>query len=193
MQSDERTDAAQALVVIDMQKDFFRDPELGRCQADLTKACNTLIQRARDAGVPVFEVRTLHSADGSTWSINMREDREGIVIEGTEGAEPVDGLDTSGATQVYKTRDSAFHRTELELMLSERRITSFALCGVSTESCIALTAADAYARDIRVTFVEEGVASADPELNRQVLANLTTQYRLPLLPLRDIRFVPAES
>jgi nicotinamidase-related amidase len=185
-------DVSQALLVVDMQNDFFEHSELARCKADLVRTCNTLIERARATGVPVFEVRTLHTADRSTWSLNMLEDDAGVVIEGTHGAEPVEGLDTTGAIQVHKTRDSAFHRTELELMLDERRITSFALCGVSTESCIALTACDAYAHDIVATFVEEGVASIDPELNRQVLANLTTQYRLPLLPVRDVTFATAD-
>ena len=63
---------------------------------------------------------------------------------------------------MIKTRDSAFFRTELEDLLASRGIESIALAGVSTESCIATTAADAYARDLRVVLVDEAVASVDP-------------------------------
>ena len=58
---------ADALVLIDLQEDFFDDPELKRCRADVSDACNLLVDRARAAGAPVVVVRTVHAADRSTW------------------------------------------------------------------------------------------------------------------------------
>ena len=118
----------------------------------------------------------------------MRDDDSGMVIEGTPGAEPVRGLRTDGAYTVIKTRDSSFFRTELEDLLTARGIESVALAGVSTESCIATTAADAYARDLRVILVDEAVASVDPELNRRTQEQLEQQYRQPTLPLDQVEF-----
>jgi nicotinamidase-related amidase len=40
-------------------------------------------------------------------------------------------------------------------MLKKRGITTIALCGIATESCVAMTAADAYARDLQVILVNE--------------------------------------
>jgi nicotinamidase-related amidase len=184
---------AQALVIVDMQVDYFNDGELERCREDLVAACNVLVERASAAGAPVFEVRTEHRRDRSTWALNMREDDSGMVIEGTHGAQPVPGLRTTAAEPVIKTRDSAFHRTELEHQLSSQGISSIVLAGVSTESCIATTAADAYARDIRVTLVEHAVASVDPRLNQRTLEQLGQQYRQPTVPLDAVRFVAPEG
>ena len=180
--------AAQALLVVDMQVDYFNDSELERCRDDLVAACNTLVERAAAAGAPVFEVRTEHKPDRSTWALNMRDDDSGMVIEGTPGAEPVAGLRTDGTFTVVKTRDSAFFRTGLEDALAARGVGTIALAGVSTESCIATTAADAYARDLRVVIVDEAVASVDPELDRRTLEQLEQQYRQPAVRLDDVTF-----
>jgi nicotinamidase-related amidase len=185
--------AAQALVIVDMQVDYFNDGELERCRDDLVAACNTLVERANAAGVPVIEVRTEHTSDRSTWALNMREDDSGMVIEGTPGAEPVAGLRTDGATTVIKTRDSAFFRTGLEELLGSHGVGTIALAGVSTESCIATTAADAYARDLRVVLVDEAIASVDPELDRRTLEQLGQQYRQPTVPLDEVEFRAPEG
>ena len=178
----------QALVIVDMQVDYFNNSELARCRDDLVAACNALVERANAASAPVIEVRTEHKPDRSTWALNMRDDDSGMVIEGTPGAEPVRGLRTEGTITVIKTRDSAFFRTELEDLLVSRGIEAIALAGVSTESCIATTAADAYARDIRVVLVDEAVASVDPELNRRTQEQLEQQYRQPTVSLDQVEF-----
>jgi nicotinamidase-related amidase len=180
--------SAQALVIVDMQVDYFNDGELERCRDDLVAACNILVARAGSARAPVIEVRTEHKPDRSTWALNMREDDSGMVIEGTPGADRVPGLHASGAITVLKTRDSAFFRTGLEDLLASRGIESIVLAGVSTESCIATTAADAYARDIRVLLVDEAVASIDSGLNRRAQKQLDQQYRQPTVPLDAVTF-----
>ena len=186
--------AVQALLIVDMQVDYFNDNELERCRDDLVAACNSLAARATAAGAPVIEVRTEHKPDRSTWALNMRDDDSGMVIEGTTGAEPVAGLHTDNAFTVIKTRDSAFFRTELEDLLAARGVETIALAGVSTESCIATTAADAYARDLRVVLVDEAVASIDPGLNRRTQEQLEKQYRQPTVRLADVAFAtPGEQ
>ena len=169
-----------------MQVDFFNDPELARCRGDLVAACNTVIEGALARGLPVVEVRTLHSPDRSTWALNMVDDGEGMTEEGTPGAEPIDGLHhagtTAGLTLVPKTRDSAFYGTELEDLLRRKGVASFLLCGVSTESCIAATAADAYARDFAVALVRDGTASVRWDLHDHAIDSLREQYRQPVVP-----------
>ncbi|KQV74071.1 hypothetical protein ASC61_03080 [Aeromicrobium sp. Root344] len=188
------TYAVQALLIVDMQVDYFNDSELERCRDDLVAACNTLAARASAAGALVIEVRTEHTRDRSTWALNMRDDDSGMVIEGTTGAEPVAGLHTDEAITVIKTRDSAFFRTELEDLLAAHGIETIALTGVSTESCIATTAADPYARDLRVVLVDEAVASVDPGLNRRTQEQLEKQYRQPTVRLDDVTFTaPGEQ
>jgi nicotinamidase-related amidase len=177
----------QALLVIDMQNDFFVDDELERCREDLTKACNELIDRARQAGVPVLEVQTVHEHDKSTWALNMLEDDQGMSLKGSEGVQRVKGL-RAGDVVIRKTRDSAFFGTDLEQRLRDGRVDRIVICGVSTESCIAATATDAYARDLRVTLVEDGTASIEWAQHDQTLERLKEQYRQDVLRAADISF-----
>ena len=177
----------QALLLIDMQKDFFVDDELERCRDDLTKACNDLVDRARVAGVPVIEVQTVHKHDKSTWALNMLEDDQGMSLEGTKGVQRVPGLQ-AGDVVLTKTRDSAFFGTDLEARLEEAGVVRVVLCGVSTESCIAATATDAYARDLRVTLVEDATASIEWAQHDQTLARLKEQYRQDVVSAADVEF-----
>lgn len=177
-----------ALVLIDLQIDYFEAPELQQRCESLVSTCNRLIRRAAAAGAPVFEIRTEHAADASTWTLNMRDDGEGVVIEGTKGAQRVDGLDANGTIEIVKTRDSAFHQTALSGMLRERRVESIAVCGVSTESCVALTASDAYAHDLRVVLVADAIASSKPQHHDHTLGLLSEQYRQPVVDADQVGF-----
>lgn len=181
--------AWQAVVMVDMQRDFFTDPELERCRKDLTATCNALVAAALARGLAVVEVRTVHRDDRSTWSLNMNDDGAGMTIAGTPGADPIEGLlhagDHGGIALVTKTRDSAFHGTELARRLAEAGVESFLLCGVSTESCIAATATDAYARDLSVGVVLDATASVRWDLHDHALDSLREQYRQPALYAAD--------
>lgn len=100
----------------------------------------------------------------------------------------MEGLVTPPAGVIEKTRDSAFHGTTLAERLDDRGIDSIAICGVSTESCIAMTAAEAYARDIHVTLVGDALASVDPEAHDHALDRLVRQYRQTVTTSAAIEF-----
>jgi nicotinamidase-related amidase len=167
---------ATAVLLIDLQRDYFADDELARCRDDLVAASNRLVRAAREAGAPVVEVQTVHARDKSTWALNMLDDDQGMAIEGTPGVERLDDLPEPDHL-VVKTRDSAFHGTDLAGWLSERDVGRLVLAGVSTESCIAATATDAYAHDLRVVLVEDATASVEKRLHDQTLQRLQAQYR----------------
>jgi len=183
---------AHALVIVDMQVEYFEDEALAECRPKLVEGCNAAVRLARASGAPVFEVRTIHQPDRSTWSLNMLEDDSGMVIEGSGGDLPLPDLDTSEAIVIAKTRDSAFYETRLEAMLRKRGVDAIALCGISTESCIAMTAGDAYARDLQVILVEEALASVEPASHDHTLARLADQYRQPTASVEELRFVRPE-
>jgi nicotinamidase-related amidase len=89
---------------------------------------------------------------------------------------------------VVKTRDSAFFGTDLDLWLADRDVGRLVLAGVSTESCIAATATDAYARDLHVVLVEDATASIDRQLHDQTLGRLHEQYRQEVVSADDVSF-----
>jgi nicotinamidase-related amidase len=176
-----------ALILIDLQNDYFADDELARCRDDLLAASNRLVLAARDADAPVVEVQTVHAQDKSTWALNMLDDDQGMALEGSPGAARLDGL-LEPDHLVVKTRDSAFHGTDLDRWLRDRDVTRLVLAGVSTESCIAATATDAYAHDLRVVLVEDATASVEKRLHDRTLERLHQQYRQEVASAGEVRF-----
>lgn len=183
----------QALLLVDLQEDFFSDPELQRCRADVVDACNALVERARAAGALVVVVRTVHAKDRSTWTLSMLEDDQGMTLEGEPGTEVIAELATDDAVEIVKSRDSAFFDTELDSVLRSHGVTAFALAGVSTESCIAATATDAYAHDYRVVLADRATASVDADMHEHLLRLLSWQYRQPVLEPAEITFEEAAA
>lgn len=170
-----------ALLLIDLQSDYFVDEELERCREDLVATCNALADAAHAHGVPVIEARTQHEPDRSTWTLTMLEDGQGMALRGSEGAERAKGLEPGDTELLRKTRDSAFFRTDLERRLRGLGVRRLVLCGVSTESCIAATARDAFAYDFQVVLVEDGTASVSWDEHDHTLATLKTQHRQEVL------------
>lgn len=176
-----------ALLIIDMQKAFFEDETLGGRQDSLVEACNSAIADAREAGVSVYVIRTEHQRDKSTWTLSMLDDDQGFLFSGTEQAEPVDGLDIEGLPELVKTRDSAFFGTDLLQRLRNLSVDTVVLAGVATHNCVAQTAADAYANNVRVAYAKEAMASTNEEYAENVLGVLMDEYRQQSLDADDVR------
>ena len=170
-----------ALVVIDMQNSYFESPALADVRDELLGRVNELIAAARGGGRPVVLVRTEHARDGSTWTLNMCDDDEGFAFPGTEQAQFLDGLDVGGHVEVVKTRDSAFFKTSLAAELARLGVDHLLLCGVSTHSCVAQTAIDGFAENLRVGVAREAIASDDAALSDALLEFLADQMRQPII------------
>lgn len=176
-----------ALLIIDMQNAFFEDEVLGKQKESLVRACNAAIADAREAGVPVYAIRTEHQRDKSTWTLSMLDDDQGFLFSGTEQAESVEGLELEGLPEMVKTRDSAFFGTDLLQRLRNLSVDTVVLAGVATHNCIAQTAADAYANNVRVVYAEDAIASTNEEYAKNVLGVLIDEYRQRLLGSDELR------
>ncbi|QXQ11963.1 cysteine hydrolase family protein [Paeniglutamicibacter sp. Y32M11] len=169
-----------ALVLVDMQNAFFEDPELKIQQKRLVGHCNDLVAAARGGSMPVFNVRTIHKRDKSTWTLSMLDDDQGFLFEGTMQTYNVSGLDTTDSIEIIKHRDSSFWGTDLLNQLHRRHVDSVVISGVSSHTCVAATASDAYAADIRAALAIDAIASADPDFANTTLALLKNEYRQKL-------------
>ncbi|GAA1770078.1 isochorismatase family cysteine hydrolase [Kocuria aegyptia] len=174
-----------ALLVIDMQNSYFDFPELEEQRKSVTAKVNELIRAARDGGCPVLLIRTQHERDRSTWTVNMHDDEQGFAFPGTEQSAYVAGLDTEGGTGLVKTRDSAFFDTDLAARLRNLDATHLMLCGISTHSCVAQTAIDAFAHNFRAAVARDAVASENPDLSRALLTFLEDEMRQDILEQQD--------
>lgn len=185
--TDSPRDAAgrTALVVVDMQNSYFESPELADVRGELVSRVNELIGAAHEAGRPVVLVRTEHARDGSTWTLNMCDDDEGFAFPGTEQSRFLDELDTGGHVEVVKTRDNAFHGTTLHAELDRLGVDRLVLCGVSTHSCVSLTAIEAFDHDLRVAVARDAISSDNAALSRAMLEFLEDEKRQPILDQRQ--------
>lgn len=166
-----------SLMLIDLQEDFFTTPGMRPLRAGVVEAVHTWVGWARERSLPVIEVRTVNPPDPATWALNMRDDMQPVVLAGTEGAKRLHDLDFEPDVVVEKRRDDAFHGTDLRDLLASESIDSLVLAGVSTEACILMTAASAYANDIRVAIAQGAVASEDEKAHHLALDWLRQQYR----------------
>ncbi|WP_425309850.1 isochorismatase family cysteine hydrolase [Ammonicoccus fulvus] len=170
-----------ALVVIDMQNSYFELPGLAEHRDWLLMRVNELVRTAHEGDQPVVLVRTQHEEDRSTWTLNMLEDDQGFAFPGSEQAAFLDGLDVRDHIEIVKTRDSAFFDTDLRSELDRLGVTHMILCGVSTHSCVADTANDAFAVNLHAAVAVESVASENPKLSDALLHFLEVEKRQPLL------------
>jgi nicotinamidase-related amidase len=175
-----------ALLVIDMQKVYFESPILHARQAKLVAACNQLIGYCQSRGDPVVIVRTEHEPDHSTWTLNMLDDQQGYLFKGDEQTNMLDDLQTSNLPVMTKTRDSAFFATDLVERLRILGVERLIIAGVSTHTCIAQTAADAYAANLRVVLAKDAIATHRPEFHDTTLELLWMEYRQPALSNKQI-------
>ncbi len=175
-----------ALLVVDMQNAFFEDPGLAAHRGSLLRHCNVLTALARSRGMPILNIRTEHRRDKSTWTLNMLDDDQGFLFEGSEQARNLADLDVSGAVEVVKRRDSAFWDTGLVGLLTDLGVEEVVIAGVATHTCIASTAADAYAADLRAWLVSDAIASADPDFASATLGLLQSEYRQKVVKTRAL-------
>ena len=76
------------LLLIDLQKWFFRTEERFAALPKLLQECNRLSTEFRNRSLPVFHIRTeLPAHDRSVWPLSLQNDDQGVLIEGTSDVE----------------------------------------------------------------------------------------------------------
>lgn len=165
----DRSRHRDALFLIDLQEAFFESEQLQGARPELVAAIDRLTAAAHAAGVPAFLITTEHSRDRSTWTLTMLDDGRGFLFHGDETTRAIDELDTEGLTRIEKARDSAFFGTDLLLRLGNLGVDTVLLAGVSTHACIAQTARDAFANNVRAQVITDAIAEDRPEHHASVL------------------------
>lgn len=132
-----------ALMVIDVQNDVVG----GAHQRDTVVAnINTLVDRARGAGVPII------------WVQHSDEQLE----QGSDGWEFVQELKRSDAEPlVHKTFGDSFEGTDLEAVLADAGVGHLVVSGAQTDACIRSTIHGAFARGYDVTLVGDAHTTED--------------------------------
>ena len=144
-----------------------------------------LLQRAREAGVPV-----IYANDNfGRWSSNFDQVLKHCTQPASLGREIACQLAPAPDDYVVlKPKHSAFFKTPLDLLLKDLGTEQLIITGISTNSCVLFTANDAYMRDLKLCVPNDCVAAQTAEEHASALeqvrnvtkadTSLSTELRL---------------
>lgn len=132
-----------ALVVIDMQRGVVADAyEVDAVVGNI----NTLVERARDASVPVI------------WVQHTSEE----LPHGSEAWQYIDELQRrDDEPLVHKAYGDSFEETDLETILADGRVGKLVVTGAQTDACVRSTLHGALARGYDAVLVEDAHTTED--------------------------------
>ena len=162
-----------AILVVDMLNDFV----YGALTCDRAKAIvpatARLLDKAREAGVPVIFCNDAHRA-GIDRELTIWGDH---AIIGTPGAEVIAELNLSDKDYVVpKRRYSGFFQTELDILLKELGVQTVVMTGLHAHMCVRHTSADAFSLGYDVVVAREATDSFTEEDYLNGLAYLKQCY-----------------
>ena len=146
----------EALIVVDMQKDFcYKDGALYVNGVErIFEPTRKVIEAARKS-MPIIFTQDWHREDDSEFKIWPKH-----CIMNTRGAEIIDELNPRKEDYfIKKRRYSAFYCTDLDLLLRELNVKRLYICGVVTNICVLHTAGDAVLRGYDVTILRDCTAA----------------------------------
>jgi nicotinamidase/pyrazinamidase len=171
----------RALLLVDLQRDFFPGGALGVKDADpLVPVVNELIRRFRGRDLPIILTRDWHTPShvsfkerGGPWPPHC--------VAGTDGASfhpaldvPPDARVVSKAAAADRDAYSGFQGTDLALQLRQQDVTDLVVAGLATEYCVKNSVLDALKEGFSVTVVEEGIraVNVDPDDGRAAIEEM---------------------
>lgn len=163
--------APEALLIVDAQVAFFRDGsplEVRRAPATLA-ALARLVRWHREHGRSVLYTRqvTDPAAGSGVWF-----DPE-FLREGSDGARIAPEVAPRADEQVVtKNASSGFDGTDLARILHREGIATITIAGVTTDVCVAATAADALRLGFGVKVVADATSARDDRTHADALRRL---------------------
>lgn len=157
-----------ALLIVDMINalDFPGNEQLVRDSSRLGHNVAALKRRCREAGIPAIYANDNQGRWRSDFATVIRYcDREGVPARQMVRQvlpDPEDYL-------VLKPKHSAFYATPLDTLLQYMEVKTLILSGISSNSCVLLTASDAYVRDYKLFIPSDCVAGQNTEQHNKSL------------------------
>ncbi len=164
-----------ALLIVDMINtlDFPGNEKLVRESVKLGRSIAKLKQRCRETGIPTIYINDNQGKWRSDFAAVIRH----CLREGMPGREMVQQvLPGDEDYLVLKPRHSAFYATPLETLLQYMEVERLILTGISSNSCILLTASDAYVRGYQLFIPSDCVAGQDADQHHKSLELMQSNF-----------------
>lgn len=164
-----------ALLMIDIQNDYWRPPRLPR--DTFLKTAAALLDHARSRGFVVVHIQHASRKPGSE---TFRPGTPGYDLHPSVAAAPDEA-------RIVKHTPGAFFGTDLDQTLRAADIGTVVICGLQTQKCCDTTTREASARGYRPLFVADAVETFDlvapdggtvdrDEVNRVTYATLANGF-----------------
>lgn len=163
-----------ALIVIDLQNDYFPDGRFPLWNAEATLAkVEQAIGQAHTKGMPVILVQ--HVADAS----------KGVAPffnTGTPGVDIHPRILTAApeAPIVIKSFADSFHKTTLEETLAQLGVDELLVCGMMTQNCVTHTAISKAAEKYKVSLLADCCTTVSEILHKIALNAVSTRLTVGL-------------
>jgi nicotinamidase-related amidase len=162
----------QALIVIDLQNDYFPDGKFPLWNTDVTLAnIEIAIGKARAGNIPVIIVQ--HIADATKGIAPFfNEGTSGVDVHPRILAAASDGI------VVTKAFADSFHRTTLEQTLAGLGVEELLICGMMTQNCVTHTAISKAADKYSVKILSDCCTSVTQMIHLIALNAVSTRTAL---------------
>lgn len=167
----------EALIIVDMQKDFMPGGTLPVPNGDMIiPRIEEYIELFKKRNALIVATRDWHPENhisfkeyGGLWPKHC--------IQNTEGAEfvvklPKDAIIISKADRPDREAYSGFEGTNLEKILKGKGVKRVYICGVATEYCVRATALDALKLGFEVVLLRDAVKGIKPEDEKRAIKEL---------------------
>jgi maleamate amidohydrolase len=163
----------KALLLIDLQKDFFEDSSDSSKEKILPNIIK-LLRECRNKKIPIIHIRWILFETIDKMPLRRKECKITRWCRTEKGCGPVvPELDVAKGEQlIEKYTYSGFFNTPLDSLLKENDISILIMAGIFTSMCVFATALDATYRNYKVIIPRECVISSRPEFNEEYLRNL---------------------
>lgn len=140
-----------ALLVIDIQKDFFNiDETTAQSLRDAIEVINAAISLFREKELPVVSIQHM--------------DEEDNLKPGNSGFDLPDGLNILASDlHIHKTYQNAFNKTDLANELTKMNANPLIITGFCAENCVLSTYHGAKDLDFKPILLREALASGNDE------------------------------
>lgn len=161
--------ARSAVLIMDYQYDVSSEIPEEQRKLLMQKAASVL-DKAREIGLEIIHVANIFR-EGYP-EINRRNrifseiKARGMYRNGTPGAKiHTEVSPKKDEILITKHRASAFHGTDLEIILRAKGITQLIMMGIATEGCVLSTVRQAFDLDYDVLVISDGCADPDKEIH----------------------------
>ena len=181
--------AGDALIIVDVQKDFLPDGNLGVPEGDaVVPVMNRYLEEFRQAGRPIYATRDWHpenhcsfKAQGGPWPPHC--------VAKSSGAAFADELQLgddvtviSKATTEEKDAYSGFEGTDLAERLRKQKVKRLFIGGLATDYCVLSTVRDALKEKFEVLLLEDGIrgVNVNPEDSEKAIGEMRALGARPI-------------